>query len=117
LTILLEGLNRIRDLIDSDIDKGQLGTGTAASTESDTGLGNALSTSLLTTVSSTAEKQISFTYTMPSTTQLTATVTEFELQKSSTPVNYDRIVFTGLSFVPDGGEDIVIAKRYFIRSV
>ena len=117
MTILLEGLNRIRDMINADIDKGQLGTGTNASTEEDTGLQTEDSTSLKTTTNSVASKQINFTYTLATTEGTTGTYTEFELQKSATPVNYDRVVFTGISFTKNGSEEISVVKRYFIRRV
>ena len=116
MTLLLEGLNRIRDLIKDDIDRGQLGTGTNASSEDDTALQTPVASTVLTLVESTAEKQVNFTYTLPSTAA-TGTYTEFELRKDATPVNYDRVVFTGISFTVNGSEEISIVKRYFIRSV
>jgi len=118
MVILQEGLNRVRDLISSDIDKGQLGTGNTAATESDTSLETPQATTLLTlTDKTTSDKTIKIDYTLPSTSGTSVTFTEFEIQKSSTPVNYDRIVFTGISFTKDGSEDIIISKKYFIRSV
>ena len=118
MTMLIEGLNRIRDMIYDDVDKGQLGTGGTASAESDTGLETADSDSLLTLDSKTkSDKQIKFIYLLLSTGATTGTYKEFELQKSATPVNYDRIVFTGLSFTKNGTEDIIISKKYFIKRV
>ena len=116
--MLDEGLNRVRDLINADIDKGQLGTGTTASAPTDTGLETAdASTLLALTSQTTADKMIKFTYTLPNTGGTTTTYTEFELQESGTPTNYDRIVFTGLPFTSGGSEDIIIIKKYFITSV
>lgn len=118
MTLLLEGLNRIRDMIYDDVDKGQLGTDGTASAESDTGLIAADATTLLTLSSkTTATKLVKFDFTLPSTGGTTTTYKEFELQKSATPVNYDRIVFTGVSFVNAGSEDLIISKRYFIKAV
>jgi len=118
MTILNTGLNRIRDLISSDIDKGQLGTGTTESLATDTSLETPDSTTLLSldTVS-TADKLIKFSYTLPSTGGTSTTYSEFELQESTTPYHYCRIVFTGLDFIKNGSEDIIISKRYFIKSV
>lgn len=117
MTLTSAGLNRIRDLVIADIDKGQLGTGTNASSEDDTSLQTEDATTLLSITSSSASKQINFTYLLPSTGGSTTTYTEFELQKSSTPVHYDRVVFTGLAFTTSGTTEISVIKRYFIRRV
>lgn len=117
MTLLIEGLNRIRDMIRADIDYGQLGTGTSASSENDTGLQTEVATTKLTISSSIADKQINFNYLLPSTGGTTATYTEFELRKDATPVNYDKIVFTGISFTINGTEELSVIKRYFIRRV
>src|SRR3990167_6662896 len=117
MTLLIEGINRIRDLISADIDKGQLGTGTSVSTEEDTGLQTADATTNLTITKTSASKQVNFVYTLPSTGGTTTTYREFELRKDATPVNYDRIGFTGISFITNGTEEITVTKRYFIRRV
>jgi len=118
MTLLKEGLNKIRDLINADVDYGQLGTGTTASTENDTGLETEDATTLLALSGSTvADQIIKFTYTLPNTGGTSTTYTEFELQESSAPTNYDRIVFTGIAFVSSGSEDIIITKKYFIKSL
>lgn len=117
MTITIEGLNKIRDLINADIDKGQLGTGTTASSPNDTSLETADATTLLALTSQTvADRMIKFIYTLPNTGGTSTTYTEFELQESATPTNYDRIVFTGLAFTSGGSEDIIITKKYFIAS-
>ena len=108
-------MNRIRDLISNDIDKGQLGTGTTIATENDTTLKTEVASTLLTVTKSTADKQINFTYTLTSAGGASGTYTEFELQKSATPVHFDRIVFTGVSFTLNGTEDVSVIKRYFIK--
>jgi len=118
MTLLLEGINRIRYLISDDMDKGQLGTGTAAATENDTGLETADATTLLALTSkTTSNKTIKVNYTLPSTGGTTSTYTEFEVQESATPTNYDRILFTGIAFTNGGTEDLIISKKYFIKAV
>jgi len=118
MTLLLEGINRIRDMISADIDKGQLGTGTTAPTENDTGLETEDATTLLAlTAKTTANKTVKFDYTLLSTGGTSSTYTEFELQKSATPVNYDRIIFTGIAFTSGGTEDLIISKKYFIKAI
>jgi hypothetical protein len=116
MVILNEGLNRIRDLINNDIDKGQLGTATTAANENDTELGSPVASTLLTVSKTLLDREIKFDYTLPSTGGVTATYTEFELQKSSGPVNFDRIVFTGIAFSTGGTEDLLISKKWFIRN-
>ncbi len=118
MTVLREGLNRIRDMIYDDIDKGQLGTGGTASAENDIGLETPDATTLLDLNSKTkSDKTIKIDYQLNSTGGTTTTYKEFELQKSATPINYDRIVFTGVSFTSGGTEDIIISKKYFIKRV
>lgn len=117
MTLLNEGLNRTRDLIHDDIDKGQLGTGGTASTPDDTSLETEDATTLLAITKTKSDKTIKFDYTLVSTGGTTTTYKEFELQKSSIPTHYDRTVFTGISFVNNGTKDLIISKKYFIRSV
>ena len=118
MTMLNEGLNKIRDLINADIDKGQLGTGTTASTPTDTALETPDASTLLTLSSQTvADKMIKFIYTLPNTGGTTTTYSEFELQESATPTNFDRIVFTGIAFTSGGSEDVIITKKYFIKAL
>lgn len=116
MVFLLEGLQRIRDLIFDDIDKGQLGTDGIAPSENDTGLISADATTLLDVDTKTkGTKSIKFNYTLPSTGGTTTTYKEFEFQKSSTPVNYNRIVFTGTSFTSGGSEDLNITQIFYVR--
>ncbi len=115
MTITGEGLNRIRDLTYDDIDKGQLGTDGTASAESDTALISADATTLLAITKIKTDKTIKFDFILPSTGGTTTTYKEYELQESATPTNYDRIVFTGVSFTNNGTEDIIISKKYFFK--
>jgi len=118
IAILKEALNKIRDHIYDDIDKGQMGTDGTAPLESDTGLGSADATTLLTLDSKTkADKSIKFEYVLPSTGGTSTTYKEFELQESTGPINYDRMVFAGVAFTSGGSVDINIIKTYFIKSV
>lgn len=96
MVLLLEFKNRVRDLIDDDKYKGQLGTGTTAATEDDTGLETADATTLITLTSTTTDKHIVLDYTLPSTTGNGTTYREFELQFNSGNINGNRVVFTGL---------------------
>ena len=118
MTLLNEGLNKIRDLVYADIDKGQLGEGGTASTPTDTSLETADATTLLVLDTFTkSDKLIKFSYILPSTGGTSTTYKEFELQESATPTNYDRIVFTGVAFTNAGTEDLIISKKYFFKGI
>jgi hypothetical protein len=94
--ILRDGKNRIRDLIDGDKFKGQMGTGTTAPTEDDTSLGTADATTLFTLTSTLSDKQILFDYNCPTTTGSGTTYAEFELQLNSGTDHLTRQTFAGL---------------------
>lgn len=85
MVLLNEGLNRIRTIVASDLSKGQVGTGSALPTPSDTGLQSATAVSLLDLASVTAnsDKTINVQYTLPSTIANGATLHEFEVQAST----------------------------------
>lgn len=117
MVMLDQGLNRVRDLINTDVDQGQLGTGTTAANSSDTGLETPDATTVLATTNSTGDKAIRFDFTLPSTGGSTGTYTEFCLSEDATDVEYDRMVFTGISFTNNGTEDLIFTKRYYIRSL
>lgn len=114
MVILNEGLNKVRDMVYDDIDSGQLGTGITSVTVDDTGLASAVSVTQLNLDTKTkGDRAIKFQYTLPSTGGITTTFKEFELLSSANSVDYDRIIFTGLSFTTQGVEDLIIIKTYF----
>lgn len=117
MTILDEGLNGLRDLFYDSVDTGELGTGTADVSATDTNLTTPDSTTITTLDKSKSDKSVKITYTLTSTSGTTATYTEFKTYDTSSSVDYDRILFTGVSFTKDGTEDLIIIKRYFFRSV
>jgi len=50
---------------------------------------------------------------LPSTSGTTGTYTEYKNHSGST--DFDRIVFTGISFTKNGVEEIAVVKKYFFR--
>lgn len=109
-----EGLNAIRDLINTNVDKGQLGTGTTRASEQDTDLETKkASTDLTLDSKTTLDKQITFTY-KRAATDPNDTYTEFKLYDSSNSNDYDRIIFTGVTTT--NAKELFIIKRYFIRN-
>lgn len=118
MTIVNNGLNRVRDLISTDIDKGQLGTDGTASASTDTDLIAADATTASSISKSNSDKTTKFTYTLLSSEGTSTAYKEFKLYRSTSPITtYDRIVFTAIPFVSGGSEDIIITKKYFYKSV
>ena len=55
MVLLMESLNRIRDLVDTDINQGVLGTSSVTPSESNTALGAAVAATQQTPTSTTAD--------------------------------------------------------------
>lgn len=108
-----EGLNRIRDLVSTDITNGTMGTDGTTPTVADTDLIAADATTNETVTASTTDRQVQFSYELLSTDGTTSTYREFKL--NSTTTDFDRIVFTGISWTKNGSENISITKKYFFR--
>lgn len=98
----------------ADIDKMTLGTGTTAATASDTDLETKDAGTEKSTTNTLTDKQIKFDYTLLSTEGTTSTYSEMKLHNAT--YDYDRVVFAGIDWVKDGSSNLVITKRYFIRS-
>jgi len=94
--ILRDGKNRIRDLIDADKYKGQMGEGTTAPTEDDASLETADSNTLFDLSSTLSDKQILLDYNCPTTTGSGTTYAEFEIQLNSGTDHLTRQTFAGL---------------------
>jgi len=116
MTMLNIGLNRIRDLVVGDLQKGQLGTDGTASKPSDTDLGSADANAINNLALTTSDKQVNASYVLYSTEGTTTTYKEYKNYNDDDSKNFDRIVFTGISFTTDGTEDIHVTKRYFMTS-
>lgn len=111
-----EGLNEIRDLIATDIDKGQFGTGTTAAQTDNTALETAIATSQKDSTETNTTRQISAAVIITSVDANTNNVSEFVLQRSSsTAVTFTRDVFTAIT--KDIDTDIKATKTIFIDSL
>jgi len=117
MVIIDNGLNRVRDLINTDVDRGQLGTGTTAVYTDDTDLETADANTIIAPSVTVADKQLTWVYTLPTTSGTHAAYTEFKLFSTANSKNYDRVVMTAIDFTWNGTEEIVISKSYFIRRV
>ena len=81
--ILVEGMNKIRDLINTNLTKGQCGTGTSTVTEEDTGLDEAVVATLKTLTNNVADKLLTTSFTLNTTDGNGLSFTEFENQFST----------------------------------
>ena len=112
--ITTEGLNKIRDLVSTDITTMTLGTGTTAVTAADTDLETKDTDSAKTITKTKTDKQIKFDYTLNSTEGTTSTYSEMKLHSST--ADYDRVVFEGIGWTANGSENLFITKRWFFKS-
>lgn len=97
MVLLTDGKNRIRDLINSDLNNGQWGTGVTAALPSDTGLETAVAATSKAVTSTTADKQITIDHNLPSTDGNGSTLSEFVINLNAGTDFLSRIVITGLA--------------------
>lgn len=115
MVILLEGLNRIRDLHGDDMTSFKMGTDGTAAAESQTGLQSGVAASELSVTITPAEKANTLSYTLPSTTGTGSTYREGGARNDANSVDYDRIPWTGVAHT--SANDIVVKKLYYYRNV
>ena len=83
MVILVEGMNKIRDLINTNLTKGQCGTGTSTATEEDTELDEAVGATLKTLSNNVADKLLTTSFTLNTADGNGLSLTEFENQFST----------------------------------
>ena len=76
--LLIEGMNKARDLIAAALTQGQCGTGTSTATSEDTGLDEAQGGTLKTLTVNTADRLITVTFSLNSAEGNGLSLTEFE---------------------------------------
>lgn len=111
--MLLVGLNKIRDLVDTTIDKCHMGTSGAVVTEAQTALQTPVAASKLVSTSTTADKTLVINYTLPSTTGTGSTYREFAFIDDGT-VEYNRVTFTGIEHTST--DDIIVRQSIFFKN-
>lgn len=112
IVLLDEGLEEMANQFKSLITKGQWGTGTATPTTTQTCLGSALPTTLLTVDNAQSGNTVQFTHTVPSTVANSEDLTEYELQFAngdslnrsvngaiSKTQNFEIVTITGVTFI------------------
>jgi hypothetical protein len=95
--MIIGGLNRIRDLIDTDIDKGEIGTGTALETRDDTALVAAIASTEKTVTATTTSKQLVEKYQLLPTEANGNDVAELGLKNSGSAALWSRVTFDPFS--------------------
>ena len=80
MVILSEGLNKIRDLMNTALTIGQCGTGTSVVTAEDTGLDQAVSATQKTLSNNVADRLLTTSFTLNSVEGNGLSLTEFENQ-------------------------------------
>ena len=108
-----EGLNRIRDLVSADMTLGSLGTDGTAAKITDTDLGAVDAASEQSISNTTTDRQIQVDYTLLSTQGTTGTYKEVKIHGAT--ADFDRTVFSGISWTKNGSENISITRKYFFR--
>ena len=83
MVVLNSGLNKIRDLLETNLTKGQNGTGTGTANENDTGLEVALGSTLKTLTTNKADKIFKTIQTLETTDANGLNLSEFENQFST----------------------------------
>lgn len=96
MVVLNESLNKIRDLMNTNIDECDWGTGTTAAKVTDTGLETEISSIEQTTTNATSNKTLQVTGVLPSTAGNSNTISEAVLRYSD-GTEHVRRVFTGIS--------------------
>lgn len=82
-TITIEGLQKVRDLVNDALTKGQNGTGTSSVDDEDTGLETPVAATLKTLTNNTSDRIITTTHTLNTTEGNGLSFTEFENQFST----------------------------------
>ena len=80
MVILVEGIQKVRDLVNTNLTKGQNGTGTSTTTENDTGLDIAVGATLKTLTKNVSGNLLTATHTLLTTDGNGLSFTEFEQQ-------------------------------------
>lgn len=78
--LLNSGLNKIRDLLNTNLTKGQNGTGTSTVSEGDTGLDVAVGSTLKTLSANVGDRVLTTTHVLNTTEGNNLSLTEFENQ-------------------------------------
>lgn len=119
MVMLNEGLNRVRDLFTADLISVTLGTGTATVSATGTGLEHPVNDSTGTVSTEKRDRQVTASYTLPSTTSIGTVFSEIavnmngtQLVSSGTSVQANRQVYFPLTH--NENEEFVFETTFFV---
>ena len=101
MVVLNEGKNRIRDLLQSDLDSGEHGTNSTAVSVTDTGLGTAVSATNASLTSTTGDKTLNTTHIMTSLVGNGTTFYEYVVKLNSGSTDFSRSVYPAFAKTSD----------------
>ena len=110
MTILTQGINRVRDLHYDDMDTGILGTAGEVVVTSQTDLQSPVSATETTLTKTQSDKSNTAEYKLQSTVGVGNTYREFALYNAS-DLAFNRYVFTGLGHT--SADEIIIKNTWF----
>jgi len=113
MVAIIGGLNRIRDLINTDVDKGILGTATNLEERDDLALGSEVAVTEMSLTSATTSKFLEKTYTLSPTIGNGNTYTEYGVKNDASNTFWSRITFTGVPKTIDAR--FTIKTRWIVR--
>ena len=111
--MIISGLNRIRDLIDTDIDYGEIGTGTALETRGDTALESAIASTEKAVTATSTSKQLVKEYSILPTEANGNDISEISLKNQGSAVVWSRVTVDPFSKTND--YSFKFKTRWFIR--
>lgn len=92
MVIIQNGLNRVRDLLDTDLIDARAGTDTTLPTEADTGLVTPVAATEFDVTTTKADKAINVSHVIPSTSANGNDLTEWEIRMNSEATSFNRTV-------------------------
>ena len=112
MVILNEGLNRIRDLINSDVEDALAGTDGTPPTEANTGLVAPIAATEADVTTTVVDKSLQVSHTIPSTTATGNTFKEWSTRGNSEATDYNRAVTAGVSHTAN--DDVTRITTWFL---
>lgn len=112
--MIREGLDRIRDLVNTEITEMQTGEGTTGELDTDTGLETPLVGNFTPTATTTTQQLVELGF-IPTTSLGGETISEVVFRKASTTTEINRATFAGVSKTAILDE-VDIETRWFINT-
>jgi len=111
------GISQIINFLSTDITHGALGTDNTTSTPSDTALGAEVSATVTTVTNEVSGKQLTTTFTKPSTVSSGTTFKEYTMRDSSSGTGNHYIRFVIPATAATTSEDWTIKTRFTVETI